>query len=95
METVYKDELVARAANRAGLADDLVLASLNALLEETQRAVAAGERVTLTGFGAFEPRRRQATTGRNPKTGDPVEVPERTVPGFKAGTTFKQRVADA
>lgn len=95
METVHRNELVARASVRSGIAHDLVNESLGALLEEVQRSVADGERVTLTGFGTFEPRLRQATTARNPKTGEPVPVPERKAPGFKAGATFKQRVADA
>lgn len=95
METVHRAELVTRAAARAGVDCNTVNKVLGALLEETQSAVAAGERVTLTGFGMFEARLRQATTARNPKTGEPVEVPARKAPAFKAGAGFKARVADA
>jgi len=95
METVTRGELAARAAVRAEVDHSTANAVLGALLEEMQSAVAGGERVTLTGFGTFEARERQATTTRNPKTGAPIEIPARKVPAFKAGTPFKARVADA
>lgn len=95
METVSRSELVALAATRTDVDHNTVNAVLGALLEETQAAVAAGKRVTLTGFGTFEARQRQATTGRNPHTGEPIDVPARKVPAFKAGTTFKERVTAA
>lgn len=95
MENVTRGELVARAAVRAEVDHNTANTVIGALLEEMQSAVATGERVTLTGFGTFEARERQATTARNPKTGAPIEVPARKVPAFKAGAPFKARVADA
>jgi DNA-binding protein HU-beta len=56
------------------------------------KAVAESESVTLSGFGTFEPRARKARTGRNPRTGDPVPIPPRTVPSFRPGNTFKGAV---
>lgn len=54
--------------------------------------VAAGEKVTLPGFGSFERRERAARDGRNPATGEAIKVPKSRVPAFKAGTTFKRYV---
>lgn len=58
------------------------------------RAVAQGDRVTLTGFGSFEPVARRARTGRNPRTGQSVQIPPRVSPVFRPGTAFKNLVGD-
>jgi DNA-binding protein HU-beta len=57
-------------------------------------AVAAGDKVTLVGFGSFEARERAAREGRNPQTGKTLQIPATTVPGFSAGKQFKDLVAD-
>jgi DNA-binding protein HU-beta len=54
--------------------------------------VAEGEKVTLVGFGSFDRRERKAQEGRNPKTGDKINIAETTVPTFSAGKFFKQTV---
>ncbi|MCK0129647.1 integration host factor subunit beta [Erythrobacter sp. F6033] len=59
--------------------------------EITQR-LAEGGRVELRGFGAFSTRERDARTGRNPRTGESVEVPAKRVPYFKAGKEIRQRL---
>jgi DNA-binding protein HU-beta len=51
------------------------------------------DKVTLVGFGSFESRERKAREGRNPKTGDKMEIPATRVPAFSAGKLFKDRVA--
>jgi DNA-binding protein HU-beta len=56
-------------------------------------AVSDGDKVTLVGFGSFESRERKAREGRNPKTGDKMEIPATRVPAFSAGKLFKDRVA--
>jgi len=56
-------------------------------------AVANGEKVTLVGFGSFEPRERKPREGRNPKTGEKMEIPGTRVPAFSAGKTFKEMVS--
>ena len=56
------------------------------------RQVARGERVELRGFGAFTVKRRNARTGRNPRTGEAVPVDEKAVPFFKAGKELRDRV---
>jgi integration host factor subunit beta len=59
---------------------------------EIAAALARGERVELRGFGAFTVKRRDARTGRNPRTGETVPVDEKSVPFFKAGKELRERV---
>jgi DNA-binding protein HU-beta len=58
-------------------------------------ALAEGDKVTLVGFGSFEPRTRQAREGRNPSTGQPIKIPATIVPAFAAGKAFKQALQPA
>ena len=55
-------------------------------------ALSRGDRVELRGFGAFSVKTRDARTGRNPRTGEAVEVPEKAVPFFKAGKELRERM---
>jgi DNA-binding protein HU-beta len=66
--------------------------AVNAVLETIQSAVAAGDKVAITGFGVFEKSERPARTARNPATGATVQVPKSSVPKFRAGTDFKALV---
>lgn len=88
-----KSELIAElaAANPHLLARDaeLIVATV---FEQIVLALAAGERVELRGFGAFTVKRRNARTGRNPRTGQAVAVEEKFVPFFKAGKELRERV---
>ncbi len=68
---------------------------LTAMLEEILAAVAGGSKVTFVGFGSFEPRERQARSGRNPKTGEAMTISDTRVPGFSALKSFKDKVAPA
>lgn len=68
--------------------------AVNAVLETIQHTVAKGDKVAITGFGVFEKSQRKARTARNPATGDPIEVPARYVPNFRAGADFKALVND-
>ncbi|HUN41967.1 MAG TPA: integration host factor subunit beta [Acetobacteraceae bacterium] len=65
------------------------------IFEEISAALARGERVELRGFGAFTVKRRDARTGRNPRTGEAVPVDEKAVPFFKAGKELRERVNKA
>lgn len=67
--------------------------AVDTLFDFIIREVDKGQRVTITGFGSFEPRERAARTARNPRTGDVVQVPKTTVPAFRAGTLFRDVVA--
>ena len=62
------------------------------VFDEITGALARGERVELRGFGAFTVKRRNARTGRNPRTGETVPVDEKAVPFFKAGKELRERV---
>lgn len=88
-----KGELVDRLHDKTQVtkkeADEILTAIANVIIE----TVAAGEKVTLVGFGTFEPRERQAREGRNPKTGEKLTIPATRVPAFTAGKQFKDRVA--
>lgn len=55
--------------------------------------MATGDRVQLVGFGTFETKDREARTGRNPSTGEPMEIPAARLPVFKAGKALKDTVA--
>jgi len=82
------DRMVARGASRSGAA-----AAVDAVLDEITAALAAGERVTLTGFGTFEAAARAERTARNPRTGAVVAVPATTVARFRPGTALRVAVA--
>jgi integration host factor subunit beta len=60
--------------------------------DEIARRLAEGGRVELRGFGAFSTRAREARSGRNPRSGEPVEVPAKRVPYFKAGKEIRERL---
>ncbi|HWB66949.1 MAG TPA: HU family DNA-binding protein [Mycobacteriales bacterium] len=69
--------------------------AVDAVIDTITRAVAAGERVAITGFGVFEKVDRAARTGRNPRTGETVKVRKTSVPKFRPGTQFKGVVSGA
>ena len=62
--------------------------------DEIAQRLAEGGRVELRGFGAFSTRERDARSGRNPRTGETVAVPEKRVPYFKAGKEIRERLND-
>lgn len=92
MKTLNKKELAARISFRAGVNAGLTDEILTAFAEEVKSAVADGYHVTLSRFGVFESRDRAARPARNPNTGEPVPVPARTVPVFRAARSFRERV---
>ena len=65
---------------------------INAILNEIVGAMAHGDRVELRGFGAFSVKRRDARVGRNPRTGDSVQVEEKHIPFFKTGKQLRDRL---
>ena len=88
-----KSELIAElsAANPHLISRD-VEQNVATIINEITDALARGERVELRGFGAFTVKRRDARTGRNPRTGETVPVDEKAVPFFKAGKELRERV---
>ncbi|MEO1444773.1 MAG: HU family DNA-binding protein [Cyanobacteria bacterium J06635_11] len=88
-----KGELVEKVAEKASVTKKDADAMLTALTESIVEAVSSGDKVTLVGFGSFEPRDRKEREGRNPKTGDTMTIPATRVPAFSAGKAFKEKVA--
>ena len=68
---------------------------VNTIFEEIIEAMSRGDRVELRGFGAFSVKHREARTGRNPRTGEAVDVDEKHVPFFKTGKLLRERLNDA
>lgn len=66
--------------------------AVNAVLSSVTEALKRGEQVVLVGFGTFTVRQRAARTGRNPQTGQTIQIPASKVPGFKAGKALKDAV---
>ena len=90
---MIKSELVQRIAERnPHLYQRDVENVINAILDEIAEAMARGDRVELRGFGAFSVKNRPARTGRNPRTGEAVEVEEKWVPFFKTGKELRERL---
>ena len=88
-----KGELVDKVAEKATVTKKQADAVLTAALESIMEAVSEGDKVTLVGFGSFESRERKAREGRNPKTGEKMDIPATRVPAFSAGKLFKDKVA--
>lgn len=86
-----KAELIARLEPRLGRRE--ASEAVDLVVDAIIREVAAGGTVTITGFGTFEPVHRAARTGRNPRTGERVPIPDTTTPRFRPGTLFKEVVA--
>ncbi|WFS61432.1 MULTISPECIES: HU family DNA-binding protein [Desulfovibrionaceae] len=87
-----KAELVAKIAEKIGTSKAQAEASMNAILDTIQEELAAGNKLTLTGFGTFSVSERQARTGRNPRTGAALNIPACKVAQFKPGKVLKDAV---
>ena len=90
-----KSELIDAIAARTELSKAASGKALDAVIEAVVEAVAAGDTVSLVGFGSFKSSERAAREGKNPKTGEKIKIPATTVPKFSAGATFKTTVATA
>ncbi|MBK1726160.1 integration host factor subunit beta [Halorhodospira neutriphila] len=88
-----KSELIdAIAAKQDYLAHKDVEVAVKRLLEYMGETLADGDRIEIRGFGSFSLHHRPARIGRNPKTGEPVALPEKYVPHFKPGKALRERV---
>ena len=88
-----KTELIAAAAERAGMTKKDAEKALNAALDAITAALVAGDKVQVSGFGIFEVKEREARMGRNPHTGEAMEIAASKVPSFKASKTLKDAVS--
>ena len=89
-----KTEMVVELERRLG-SHGAAVSALDAVIDTVQEAVAAGDRVTLTGFGTFERVMRPARIGRHPRTGAPIEIAASSLPRFRAGAALRAAVAGA
>ena len=87
-----KLQLTDAVVAKAGVTKKAAAAAVNAVLDVVAEALAAGDDVKITGFGGFEVKERAARTGRNPKTGETVEIPASKYVAFSAGSTLKEKV---
>lgn len=87
-----KAELVEKVADKIQLTKKQTEAVVNILLSCVTEALSAGDKVELRGFGSFRIRNRNPREGRNPKTGDTVQIPAKRVPFFKAGKELREMV---
>lgn len=87
-----KTELVAAIAEKAGLSKKDAEAALKAFAEAVEQELVQGGKVQLVGFGTFEVSVRPARQGRNPKTGEAMEIAAAKAPKFKAGKALKDAV---
>ena len=80
-----KVTLVAKIAEKSGLSKKQAELALGAFIDSVTEALKEGDKVQLMGFGTFEVKERAARTGRNPATGETIEIPAGKIPSFKAG----------
>ena len=87
-----KSELIAAAAESAGITKKDAERFFNAALDHITYQLSQGEKVQLSGFGTFEVKNREARVGRNPHTRQSVQIPATRVPAFKPSKTLKDTV---
>ena len=84
-----KVTLVAKIAEKSGLSKKQAEQALGAFIDSVTEALKEGDKVQLMGFGTFEVKERAARTGRNPSTGETIEIPASKTPTFKAGKALR------
>ncbi|GGE04810.1 transcriptional regulator [Marinithermofilum abyssi] len=87
-----KSQLIDRVAEMTGKTKKESTQVVEAVLESIAEALQKGEKVSLIGFGNFEVRERAARTGRNPQTGESIQIQASKVPAFKPGKQLKEAV---
>ena len=90
-----KQELIDSVSTQLGHSKRDVANVIETALDELKRAVARGEKVSLAGFGVFQRHDRKARTGRNPQTGETVQIKATKLPKFRPGAEFKAVVSGA
>ena len=87
-----KSDLVNRISNDAGITKAKANDVIDSFVRAIEETLAKGEKVTLVGFGTWETSTRQARQGRNPKTGEVINIPEKRVARFRPGTALNKQV---
>ena len=88
-----KTELIAAVAEKTGLTKKDAERIVAATFETVTETIKAGEKVSVSGFGIFEVKTREARVGRNPRTKEEIKIPATKLPAFKASKTLKDAVA--
>jgi nucleoid DNA-binding protein len=84
-----KMELASEVAKRTKLSRAKALEAVNSAIEAIRNSLRKGQRVQLVGFGSFLVKQRKARTGRNPRTGETIQIKARKVPAFSAGAELR------
>ncbi len=87
-----KAELVEEIANQSGLTKKTCREAVDTVTSVITESLARGEKVTLVGFGSFKVITRKARRGRNPQTGEEIQIPSKDVPKFEPGKNFREAV---
>ncbi len=87
-----KGDLISKIADSADLTKAQATSALNAVLDSVEGALKDGDKVTLIGFGTFSVSRREARTGRNPQTGETIQIAAKNVVKFKPGKELSESV---
>jgi len=87
-----KSELIAAVAKEAGVSKAEAEKIVNATICSISKELSKGGKITLIGFGTFDVRKREKSKGRNPRTGEPIEIPARNVVKFTPGSKLKEAV---
>jgi len=87
-----KEELISKAAQDGDVSKSQASKVLKSILDSIEGALAKGDKVSLVGFGTFSVSKRAARSGRNPATGQAIQIPAANVPKFKAGKKLKDAV---
>jgi len=87
-----KNDLVSKVAESADISKQKAACAVDAVIEAIKGSLKSGDDVRLVGFGTFSVSQRAATTGRNPRTGEPIKIPASKQPKFKAGKDLKEAV---
>jgi len=92
MALIGKDDLVRDVAERSGLSGADAKRAVDAMLKAIEEQMSSGNEVRLTGFGKFSVSHREARMGRNPQTGETMQIAAKKVPRFSAGAELKKAV---
>ncbi len=92
-ETVNKSDLISQVATQASLTKNDAEKAIDVVFESITQSLKNGEDVRLIGFGTFAVANRAASEGRNPRTGDPIQIPAQRVPKFRPGKGLKDAVS--
>tara|TARA_A100000171_G_C2117360_1_gene138663 strand:- start:57 stop:335 length:279 start_codon:yes stop_codon:yes gene_type:complete len=92
---VNKNDLISRVSENAGLSKADASKAVDAVFNSISSSLQSGQEVRLVGFGTFAVANRAATEGRNPRTGEKIQIPATKLPKFKPGKGLKEAVAAA